>query len=76
MFVCFYGSDKATHREHFIVFISRLNLNFMRLRWILWEVGTNTIDKLLVLNSDRAQVLQTKCPSAFGEKKTLHIYFI
>lgn len=48
----------------------------MRLRWILQEVGTNMIDKVLVLNSDRAQVLQTKCPSAFGEKKPLHIYFI
>lgn len=32
VYVCCYVSDKATHGELFIVFISRLNLNLMRLR--------------------------------------------
>lgn len=49
--------------EHFIVFISGLNLNFLCLRLTYIIIHKLVTWKPAVPCSDREQVLQTKCPS-------------
>lgn len=76
VYVCCYVSDKATHGELFIVFISRFNLNLMCLREIFARSRHNMIDKLVVPSSDRAQVLQTKCHICFWQTNPTYVFYL